>query len=66
MRITLFSTFCLLALTACNPSYMPAGYKYHHEDYKSPPGEEPLVKTDAASATNPSQAEIYDDTAINP
>lgn len=44
MRLFMFSLLSILALTGCrsvwDPTFMPAGYTYHHEDYKSPPGPE--------------------------
>lgn len=44
MRLTFFSLVFLLALTGCrsvwDPTFMPAGYSYHHGAYKAPPGPE--------------------------
>jgi hypothetical protein len=39
MRFLGFLTL-ILVLSACgwNPDYRPAGYTYHHEVYKAPPG----------------------------
>ena len=42
MRKFILPAIAALSLTACNfnwnPSYMPAGYTYHHKDYKSSAG----------------------------
>jgi hypothetical protein len=42
MRILSFCLLASLALTGCrsimDPTFMPAGYSYHREVYKSPPG----------------------------
>lgn len=44
MRTVLFSAILLIALTGCkplwDPTFMPSGYNYHHDEYKSPPGPE--------------------------
>jgi len=44
MRLFIFSSCLLLALTGCkpfwDPTFMPSGYAYHQKEYKSPPGPE--------------------------
>lgn len=44
MRLFMLSLLSLLALSGCrsvwDPTFMPAGYSYHQEKYKSPPGPE--------------------------
>lgn len=43
MRKVFLPVILVLALSACktwNPDFMPAGYTYHSEEYKSPPGPE--------------------------
>jgi len=44
MRVFVFSSLLVLALTGCkpfwNPTFMPSGYKHHENTYKSPPGPE--------------------------
>ena len=37
MRL-LFALPFLVLLTACDPSFMPAGYRYYQDDYKAPTG----------------------------
>lgn len=44
MRIWAFCLVSVLALSGCrtfwDPTFMPAGYAYHQEEFKSPPGPE--------------------------
>ena len=55
MRVFVFSSLLLIALTGCkpvwNPTFMPSGYTYHHDEYKSAPGPEakPIGYTYSAS-----------------
>ena len=54
MRLFIFAALLIPALTGCtlfsSPTFMPAGYSYHGDDYKSPPGPELRHGRDAASA----------------
>ncbi|MCC6598811.1 MAG: hypothetical protein IT559_08480 [Alphaproteobacteria bacterium] len=44
MRVFMLSLLSVLALSGCrslwDPTFMPAGYSYHQNNYKSPPGPE--------------------------
>lgn len=44
MRVLVFSSLLLIAVTGCkplwDPTFMPAGYAHHHKEYKTPPGPE--------------------------
>lgn len=44
MRVFVFASFVVLALTGCkplwDPTFMPAGYTHHQKEYKTPPGPE--------------------------
>lgn len=42
MRVFVFSSLLLIALTGCkpvwDPTFMPSGYSFEHKEYKTPPG----------------------------
>ncbi len=70
MRSILFLSSCLFALGGCyNPTFMPSGYKYHHEQYKSPPGPESPIKAahaDKDTMAQPAHSEESDENPYNP
>ncbi len=60
-------TIAIFSLGACktimNPTFMPSGYKYHHENYKSPLGPEankPCVKHDGEGTASKTKI-VYDE-----
>ncbi|MCF8496757.1 MAG: hypothetical protein K9G62_08875 [Alphaproteobacteria bacterium] len=56
-------TLSLLGLTGCSwdPTFMPAGYRYHHNLYKAPPGPEARsIGYDYSPAANADVMRVWD------
>lgn len=70
MRIFV-SILSIFILAACakplvNPSYLPAGYTYHHDQYKSPPGPNPWgIGYDYTAAQNAETLDRWREVSIN-
>ncbi len=61
---------CILALSACRdglePSFIPAGYTYHHEAYNSPPGPDaPSIGYDYSAELNEDVLNLWRGQVVN-